>query len=81
MKKLYVGNLPYEVDDAELEKIFAEHGTVESATVIMDRATNRSKGFGFVEMDDEGADAAKAALNESEVGGRTLKVDEARPKQ
>ena len=81
MKKLYVGNLPYETDNSGLEELFAEYGQVESATIIMDRATGRSKGFGFVEMDDEGAEAAMKALNGTEVDGRTIKVDEAKPKK
>lgn len=81
MQKLYVGNLPYEIDNNGLEELFAEYGTVESATIIMDRATGRSKGFGFVELDEEGAKAAMEALNGSEVGGRTIKVDIAKPKK
>ena len=81
-KKLYVGNLSYDVTDDELRELFAAHGTVESANVIMDRSTNRSKGFGFVEMStDEEAQAAIDALNGSEHSGRTLTVNEARPRQ
>jgi len=80
-KKLYVGNLGYTVTDSELEQMFAAHGTVQSAQVVMDRDAGRSKGFGFVEMDsDREAQAAIAALNGKEVGGRTLTVNEARPK-
>jgi RNA recognition motif-containing protein len=80
-KKLYVGNLGYGVTDADLETMFAAHGTVQSAQVIMDRDTGRSKGFGFVEMgSDQEAQAAIAALNGQESGGRTLTVNEARPK-
>jgi RNA recognition motif-containing protein len=80
-KKLYVGNLSYSVTDSELEQLFTPHGTVESAQVIMDRDTGRSKGFGFVEMQTEQqAQAAIAALNNQEVGGRNLIVNEARPK-
>ena len=80
-KKLYVGNLNYGVTDQELSQLFQEHGTVESAQVIMDRDTGRSKGFGFVEMhNDQEAQAAIAALNGQESGGRTLTVNEARPK-
>src|ERR1700687_522515 len=79
--KLYVGNLGYGVTDSDLAKMFEAHGTVESAQVIMDRDTNRSKGFGFVEMKtDQEAQAAIAALNGKEVGGRALTVNEARPK-
>ena len=80
-KKLYVGNLTYGVTDSTLEQMFAAHGTVQSAQVIMDRDTGRSKGFGFVEMgSDQEAQAAIAALNGKEVDGRTLTVNEARPK-
>jgi RNA recognition motif-containing protein len=80
-KKLYVGNLSYEVTDSELTKLFEPHGTVESAQVIMDRDTGRSKGFGFVEMkSDQEAQAAISALNGQEVGGRSLTVNEARPR-
>jgi RNA recognition motif-containing protein len=78
-KKIYVGNLSYSVDDQELENLFSAHGTVTSARVIIDRYDNRSKGFGFVEMEDEAAaDAAIEALNGSEQQGRELKVSVAR---
>jgi RNA recognition motif-containing protein len=81
-KKLYVGNLAYTVGDADLNKMFAAHGTVRSAQVITDRATGQSKGFGFVEMGaDQEAQAAIAALNGKQMGGRTLTVNEARPKE
>ena len=81
-KKLYVGNLPYETTNADLEQMFAAYGTVQSAQVIMDRDTGRSKGFGFVEMgSDQEAQAAIAALNGQDAGGRTLTVNEARPKE
>ena len=80
-KKLYVGNLAYAVRDSDLEQMFAAHGTVQSAQVIMDRDTGRSKGFGFVEMgSDQEAQAAIAALNGQMVGGRSLNVNEAKPK-
>ena len=80
--KLYVGNLTYEVNDAGLEQMFAPHGSVKSAQVIMDRDTGRSKGFGFVEMtNDNEARAAIAALNGQQVEGRSLTVNEARPKE
>ena len=80
-KKIYVGNLPYSVTDATLEQLFSAHGTVQSAQVIMDRDTGRSKGFGFVEMSsDAEAQAAINALNLKEVEGRSLTVNEARPK-
>src|SRR2546428_13302403 len=80
-KKLYVGNLTYGVTDSTLEQMFAAHGTVESAQIIMDRDTGRSKGFGFVEMKtDQEAQAAIAALNGQDVGGRALTVNEAKPR-
>src|SRR3954451_24400736 len=80
-KKLYVGNLGYGVTDSDLSKMFEPHGTVESAQIIMDRDTGRSKGFGFVEMkSDQEAQAAIAALNGQDSGGRALTVNEARPK-
>jgi len=81
-KKLYVGNLTYEVTNSALEKMFAAHGTVESAQVIMDRDTGRSKGFGFVEMKTEQeAQAAIQALNGKDVEGRALTVNEAKPRE
>ena len=80
--KLYVGNLAYTVTDSVLEQMFAAHGTVQSAQVIMDRDTGRSKGFGFVEMSsDAEAQAAIQALNGKEVDGRALTVNEARPRE
>jgi RNA recognition motif-containing protein len=80
-KKLYVGNLAYSVSDSDLQAMFAPHGSVQSAQVIMDRDTGRSKGFGFVEMgSEEEAQAAIAALNGQERDGRALTVNEARPK-
>ena len=80
-KKLYVGNLSYGMGDSDLQRLFEPHGTVQSAQVIMDRDTGRSKGFGFVEMgNDSEAQAAISALNGSEVDGRSLTVNEARPK-
>ena len=80
-KKLYVGNLAYTVSDSDLLRLFEAHGTVQSAQVIMDRDTGRSKGFGFVEMgSDQEAQAAITALNGTEVEGRALTVNEARPK-
>lgn len=78
-KKVYVGNLSYQVTDSDLSGLFEPHGTVLSAQVIMDRSTGRSKGFGFVEMStDEEAQAAITALNGQEHGGRSLNVNEAR---
>ena len=80
-RKLYVGNLAYGVTDSDLQQLFEAHGTVQSAQVIMDRDTGRSKGFGFVEMgSDQEAQAAVQALNGREVDGRALTVNEARPK-
>ena len=80
-KKLYVGNLGYGVTDSDLTKMFEPHGTVESAQIIMDRDTGRSKGFGFVEMKtDQEAQAAIAGVNGQQSGGRSLTVNEARPK-
>jgi RNA recognition motif-containing protein len=81
-KKLYVGNLAYSVTDSTLEQMFAPHGSVQSVQVIMDRDTGRSKGFGFVEMgSDHEAQAAIAALNGSNVDGRNLTVNEAKPRE
>lgn len=78
--KLYVGNLNYRVGDADLERTFAAYGTVKSAQVVMDRATGRSRGFGFVEMgSDQEAQAAIAGLNGKDMDGRNLMVNEARP--
>lgn len=80
-RKLYVGNLGYDVSSSDLEQLFASHGTVDSASVIADRDTGRSKGFGFVEMSsNEEAEAAIAALNGKDHGGRALKVNEAQPR-
>lgn len=81
-KRLYVGNLSYDVDSSELQQLFSQHGTVNSAEVIADRDTGRSKGFGFVEMADDGeAEAAIAALHGTQHGGRSLTVNEARPRE
>ena len=81
-KKLYVGNLAYGISDSDLEQLFAQYGTVQSAQVIMDRDTGRSKVFGFVEMaNDQEAQAAINGLNGQESQGRALTVNEARPKE
>ncbi len=78
---IYVGNLPYDVTDNDLQKIFAAHGAVESARVVMDRETGRAKGFGFVEMKNSSeAQNAIAALNGTDMGGRALRVNESQPK-
>ena len=80
-KKLYVGNLTYAVTASDLEQLFGQHGTVESAQVIADRDTGQSKGFAFVEMKtDQEAQAAIAALNGKEMNGRALTVNEAKPR-
>jgi RNA recognition motif-containing protein len=80
--KLYVGNLNYEVTGSDLEQLFAQHGTVQSAEVIADRDTGRSKGFGFVQMgSDDEAQAAIAALNGQQHNGRALTVNEAKPRE
>jgi RNA recognition motif-containing protein len=81
-KKLYVGNLSYDVDSAALEAMFTGHGSVTSAQIIQDRDTGRSKGFGFVEMSsDAEAQAAITALNGQQNGGRALTVNEAKPRE
>ncbi len=81
-KKLYVGGLPYAVTDQRLEEVFSEHGTVESARVITDRDTGRSRGFGFVEMEAQAeAESAISALNGTDLEGRTLTVNEAKPRE
>jgi RNA recognition motif-containing protein len=78
-KKIYVGNLPFGTTDEELEELFGKHGKVTSAKVIADRDTGRSRGFGFVEMEDSGeADEAIRANDGAELGGRPLRVNEAR---
>ena len=81
-QKLYVGNLSYNVSSSDLEQLFAQHGTVRSAEVIMDRTTGRSKGFGFVEMESN-EEAAKAiqSLNGQQQDGRALTVNEAKPRE
>ncbi len=80
--RLYVGNLGYDITNAELEQIFSQYGTVRSAEVVMERGTGRSKGFGFVEMStDEEAQAAISALEGKEMGGRRITVNIARPRE
>ncbi len=80
--KLYVGGLTYSITDAQLEELFSPHGTVESARVITDRMTGRSRGFGFVEMSStDEAQAGMDALNGTDVEGRTLVVNEAKPRE
>jgi cold-inducible RNA-binding protein len=81
-KKLYVGNLTYDMSSSDLEQLLTPHGTVQSAEVISDRTTGKSKGFGFVEMSsDQEAQAAIAALNGKDSGGRALTVNEAKPRE
>jgi RNA recognition motif-containing protein len=82
MKNIFVGNLPYSASEGDLETLFSPHGTVARAQIIIDRETGRSKGFGFVEMpnDDEGARAIEA-MNNHDLGGRKLVVNEARPRE
>ena len=81
MTNIYVGNLSFDVSDAQLQEAFGAHGAVDQAKVVTDRMTGRSRGFGFVEMsNDEEANAAIEALNGSDLGGRTITVNVARPK-
>ena len=81
-QKIYVGNLPYSTTDQELQDLFANHGNVQSSSVVTDRYTGRSRGFGFVEMESaEEAQQAISALNGTDYGGRNLVVNEARPKE
>jgi RNA recognition motif-containing protein len=80
-KKLYVGNLPFNATEEDIRDLFSQYGTVESVNLITDRDTGRPRGFGFVEMAAEGADAAVSALDQKEFGGRNLTVNEARPRE
>ena len=81
MKNLYVGNLPHSTTEAELRNLFEPHGAVEKITLVTDRDTGRSRGFGFVEMTNASeADTAIAMLNGTDLGGRTLTINEAKPK-
>lgn len=79
-KKIYVGNLPFSATDQEVRELFSEFGTVESVNLITDRDTGRPRGFGFVEMSD-GADEAIQALHQKDMDGRSLNVNEARPRE
>ncbi|MFH1844784.1 MAG: RNA-binding protein [bacterium] len=78
MKKIYVGNLPFSATEDELTQLFGQHGEVQSVALIMDRETGRPRGFGFIEMEDSAATAAISALDGYELGGRSLRVNEAR---
>ena len=80
-KKIYVGNLPFSATEAQVRELFEAHGTVHSVNLIEDRETNRPRGFGFVEMDDDTADAAISALSGKTLDDRELNVNEARPRQ
>lgn len=80
MKKIYVGNLPFSATEDEVRALFAEFGEVESVALITDRETGRPRGFGFVEMAPEAADAAIKALDGKDMGGRNLRINEARPR-
>ena len=77
MKKIYVGNLPFTTTDDDLRDLFARHGEVSTASVVIDRESGRSRGFGFVEMETASAEVAITALNGRDVGGRSLRVNEA----
>ncbi len=81
-KRIYVGNLPFSATDDEVRELFEAHGSVNSVSLITDRETGRPRGFGFVEMeDDEAAEAAISALHQTQMGGRSLNVNEARPRE
>lgn len=79
--KLYVGNMPFSMNEGDLRSLFEQHGQVDSANVILDRNTGKSRGFGFVEMSDEDGQKAMDALNEYEVDGRKLVVNKAKPRR
>ena len=81
MNKIYVGNLPFTVDEQELHQMFESFGEIESANLIIDRATGRSKGFGFVSFKDKGAMSKSLSLNDTDLNGRKLRVNEARERE
>jgi RNA recognition motif-containing protein len=81
VKNIYVGNLPFSATEDEVRGLFAQYGEVESVKLISDRETGRPRGFGFVEMDSDGAESAIEALNGFEMGGRSLRVNEAKPRE
>jgi len=78
VKTIYCGNLPFSASEDEIRQLFEQHGTVNTVRLITDRQTGRPRGFGFVEMEDDGVSAAIEALNGTDFGGRTLRVNEAR---
>ena len=78
--KIYVGNLSFQTSESELRDLFSQHGEVKDATILLDRETGRSRGFGFIEMEDDSGKNAISALDGSDFGGRNLKVNEARPR-
>ncbi len=80
-KKIYVGNLSFDATEAQVSELFAQYGRVDSITMINDRNSGRFRGFGFVEMEESAANAAIKALNDTELDGRTLRVNEARPRE
>jgi len=79
--RLFIGNLPFKATEDELRDFFSSHGTVHSVSIISDKQTGRSRGFGFVEMDDEAAKAAMSELDGKEFGGRNIRISEARERQ
>jgi RNA recognition motif-containing protein len=81
VKKIYVGNLPYNATETEVRELFATHGTVHDVALLTDRETGRPRGFGFVQMDDDGATAAISALDGQDFGGRSLRVNEAQDRK
>ncbi len=80
-KKIYVGNLPFSSTEDDVRQLFEQYGAVESVNIVSDRDTGRPRGFAFVEISDDGADAAVEALNQQEFGGRNLRVDLAKPRE
>lgn len=81
MTRIYVGNLPFSASEDDVRSLFTEYGSVEDVSLVSDRETGRPRGFGFVEMDSQGANAAIQALDGMEYGGRNLRVNEARPRE
>ena len=81
MKRIYVGNLPFTASEDDVRQLFAAHGEVSAVSLVTDRDTGRARGFGFVDMEDEAADAAIKALDGTQFGSRSLRVNEARPRE